>query len=196
MLISIEGVEAAGKTLLSNKLCDSLNNSGVNAVVLRDPGTTKLGEYLRKYLKENETTKEERLYSILAVKASLKREILKHEREDKIVIMDRYIDSTVVYQGLKDEFGVDKVMMLGEDIFLIPQLTFIVDVSLETVISRMNHRKEFDMIEKDFKEAELSELLKYYRQLPKIFPSRIFYFLNGEEPIEKLIFKAREILGF
>jgi dTMP kinase len=196
LFITLEGIEAVGKTTVAKNLSKSLKEDGYDVVMLRDPGTTKLGEYLRRFLKENTLTKEEELYVFLTAKASLKREIIKHKKENKIIIMDRYIDSTFIYQGIRKRFGIKNIERIGREAYVDPDITFIIDSDVETVHERLYNREKLDAIESELNFKKIQDMLSYFRDLPKQFPNRNYKIINGNQPINKLIKDIRATLGF
>ena len=196
MFITVEGVEAVGKTTIVKELKENLSADGYEVVVLRDPGTTKLGEYLRTFLKENTLTKEEELYTFLTVKASLKKEIIKYKKQNKIILMDRYIDSTFIYQGIRKRFGIENIDRIGREAYIDPDITFIIDSDAETIHNRLDERKKLDVIESELNFKKTTDMLSYFRDLPKHFPHRNYKILNGNDTIHNLVEEIRTTLGF
>ncbi len=102
LFITFEGGEGTGKTTQAAMLGARLRQEGHDAVGLREPGSTPLGDYLREWLKRTDqpVTPEAELFLFVAARAQLTKGVIKPAlAEGKTVVVDRYADSTTVYQG-------------------------------------------------------------------------------------------------
>lgn len=162
VLISFEGGEGGGKTLQIKRLRDRLfEEMGRESVVLREPGGTVISEQIREVLLNPDNvgmayTTEVLLFQ--AARAQIYREIVLPSLESgKMVLFDRTRDSSVVYQGIVRGFGVDLIEQLN-DISTqktLPDLTFLLDVSVETGLARRaesGKMDRLDMEKQDFHE--------------------------------------------
>ncbi|MGK5593833.1 MAG: dTMP kinase [Parachlamydiaceae bacterium] len=152
LFISFEGGEGAGKTSLMNALSAYFYDKGCSTVVTREPGGTRLSEDIRRmvlhpvYDKPIEAKAE--LLLFLAARAQhVKEVILPSLQDNKIVLCDRFHDSTVAYQGFAQQLGEDEVYRLT--LFaaegLKPDLTIYLDIDPEIGLRRAQLvTKEFD----------------------------------------------------
>jgi dTMP kinase len=153
-LISFEGIDGAGKTTQIKLLQARIIAAGFKCEVLREPGGTGLGEQIRKVLldakKDTNIHAEAELLLFAASRAQLVRDKVKPLLEaDCFVIMDRFIDSTVAYQG--DGRGLDKDFIHKLNEFatggLTPGMTFLLDLPAETARARRDNNGEPDRME-------------------------------------------------
>jgi dTMP kinase len=151
--ISLEGVDAAGKTEQAIILKQALEASGFVANVFRSPGTTRIGEKIREMVKDPTITNmcdQTELYLMNADRAQLVEERIKPAlARGEIVICDRYVYSTIVYQGFGRNIDMNIVKATTQYAVgdTMPDLTFVLDVSLEESIKRKNNRNITDRFE-------------------------------------------------
>jgi dTMP kinase len=147
MFITFEGGEACGKSTQVRRLCDRLEKGGYQVVVTHDPGFTEIGSAIRHLLlharEGNKMFPETELLLFAASRAQLVREIIKPELErGKIVLSDRFHDSTEIYQGIGRGIDLDFIKDLnrfsGDG--LCPDRTFLLDLDLETARQRKLRR--------------------------------------------------------
>jgi len=149
--IVIDGPDGCGKTTQTKLLVDWLKKQGVAVETFREPGGTAIGEKVRQILLNPEhiamgTETELMLY--MAARVQLWREkIVPALKQNKCVILDRWLSSTCAYQGFAGGFGIDKVIKIAEDCLERPwpDLTIILDVDLETAAKRL--KKDLDRME-------------------------------------------------
>ncbi|MGI6308194.1 MAG: dTMP kinase [Dethiobacteria bacterium] len=143
LFISFEGPDGAGKTTQARMLKDRLEACGLQVVLTREPGGTPIGEEIRKLLlnpsfTEMTVTSEVLLYS--AARAQLVSGLIRPalSRGD-IVISDRYLDSSLVYQGFAG--GEDLEMITGINLWatgkLLPEITFLLDLEARRGLERL-----------------------------------------------------------
>ena len=113
MFITFEGCEGVGKSTQLNFLREYLNKTGQEAVFVREPGGTSIGEQIRKVILHPENTEmapvtESMLYASSRVQL-IDQVILPALKEGKIVVCDRYLDSSIAYQGYARGLGADLV---------------------------------------------------------------------------------------
>jgi len=186
ILISFEGPEGSGKTTQIEHLVPKLEKLGHEIVVTREPGGTEIGEEIRHLLihssNNSEMCPETELLLFAASRAQLVRESILPALEDgKIVLCDRYLDSTTVYQGAARQVSADPVSMINEFAIgdVVPHLTIITDVPAEMSMARVRHRAS------DLPDRMERENIDFYRivregylLLAKSLPER-FYVVDG-----------------
>ena len=174
--ITLEGLEGSGKSSVASFLKKYLEERNFSVVVFRDPGSTEVGERIRKILLDKNLylTAYTELLLYLAARAQLIEEklikILEEETFD-FVICDRFFDSTLAYQGYG--LGMGKLVEKGIELFsprrIIPDLTLILDTEVEKSLVRI---KEKDRIES--RPVEFHYLVRRgYIELSQRYPERI-----------------------
>jgi dTMP kinase len=146
-LISFEGSEGSGKTSQIARLADRLQRLGRNVVTVREPGGTEIGEQIRNIIVHNsrgdEMCPETELLLFAASRAQLVREVIAPALlKGAIVLSDRFLDSSTVYQGIGRKLAADPVSKIN--LFAVgsvmPDLTVVIDVPTRVGLSRIRQR--------------------------------------------------------
>ncbi len=156
-LITLEGIEGAGKSSHMQFIAEKLQQTGKEVLLTREPGGTHLGEGIRELLlKKNEEQmfEETELLLMFAARAQhVQQVILPAMTEGKMVICDRFTDSSYAYQGGGRGISIEKIRQLEAWLFsgglsgFKPDLTLLLDLSVETGLSRAKARGEADRFE-------------------------------------------------
>ena len=156
-LITLEGIEGAGKSSHMQFIAEKLQQAGKEILLTREPGGTELGEGIRELLlKNNEEamSEETELLLMFAARAQhVQQLILPALAEGKMVICDRFTDSSYAYQGGGRGISTEKISQLEAWLFsgalsgFKPDLTLLLDLSVETGLSRARARGEADRFE-------------------------------------------------
>jgi len=144
--IVLDGPDGCGKTTQTKLLAEWFKEQGVEVETFRDPGGTAIGEKVRQILLNPEhiamsTATEVMLY--MAARVQLWQEKISPAlKQNKCVILDRWLSSTCAYQGYAGGFGMEKIIKVAEDCLERPwpDLTIILDVDLETASRRLNRQ--------------------------------------------------------
>lgn len=138
MLITFEGIDGAGKTLQINLLRDYLVKLGKKVICIREPGTTKLGESIRKILINNDMNEISELFLFMAARNQIVHEQILPNLTD-IIICDRFIDSSVAYQSYGRGIDLDFINQLNAMATnnLEPDLTFFLDITPNISLKRL-----------------------------------------------------------
>jgi len=146
LFITFEGIEKSGKTTQSRLLYDKLIALGKDAIYLKDPGITELGEHIRKALLFGKNISiEAEVFLFAACRAQLVNEyIFPALKEDKIVICDRFSDSTFAYQGYGRSVNLSFLKKIDEFATkgIKPDLTFLFDFSFLEASERFSEDKD------------------------------------------------------
>ena len=140
MLISFEGGEGVGKTTHTRLLKEALELKGLPVLMLREPGGSSLSEQIRILFKANDLDPMTELLLVLAARRHNLINIIEPALvAGQIVIVDRFIDSTLVYQGLLRGLGLDLVeaMMRSSFTWLEPDLTLVLDLYPDKALERI-----------------------------------------------------------
>ena len=151
MFITFEGIEGSGKSTQIELLKASLKEEGYSVEVLREPGTTQLGERIRDVFLEKSDEQVDPMTEAFLLYASRKHLdqnfLQEHLKNDSIVLADRYSDATVAYQCYGKGLSEDFVKYIHEKSNLLsPDLTFYMDITAEASRARIDNR-ELDRME-------------------------------------------------
>ncbi len=149
LFITFEGVEGAGKSTQAALLCEALKRSGLRVRALREPGGTSVGESIRALLlsQKDPVTLHAELLLFSAARAQLVETIIRPRLlAGEIVICDRYIDSTIAYQGYARGNDLDLVTKMNEfaTAGLKPDVTFLLDLDPTVGLGRQNERNRME----------------------------------------------------
>ena len=154
VFITFEGIDGCGKSTQTSMCKTWLEELGRTVLLVREPGGTKIGERIRELLldkKNSSMAPLTELFLFEAARAQIVEEVIKPAlSEGKIVICDRFFDSSYAYQGCARGLGPEMVSRLNMDATggLAPDITFFLDISVEGAIKRRNVRgEEKDRIE-------------------------------------------------
>jgi dTMP kinase len=144
-LITIEGIDGAGKSTLARALLDALHEREVDATLLREPGGVRAAERIRELVKDPEAQIGARAEALLyaAARAQLVEEALEPLLADgRVVLLDRFVDSSLAYQGVGRELGVEAVRAINEFATggLVPDRTLLLALSPATGRARSHAR--------------------------------------------------------
>ena len=179
MFISFEGIEGSGKSTLLENLKKYFLKTDLEILFTKEPGGTELGKVIRKILLDPASliTSEAELLLLMADRIEhVTTTINPNLKKNKIIFCDRYIDSTIAYQGKARNLKEDKIRKLIDILNLpIPDLTILLDLPVKVGLLRANKRNELDRFEKEDINFHKS-IRKSYLDLQKKDPKRIFLF--------------------
>ncbi|MGB9742700.1 MAG: dTMP kinase [candidate division WOR-3 bacterium] len=197
LLITFEGVEGSGKTTQARLLVDHLRSRGMAVVFSREPGGTEVGERIREILLDPELKGMHRLTELFLYLASrnqhTREKILPALQKGEIVVVDRYADSSIAYQGYGRELGERFVSRLNRlaTAGLKPDLTILVDVPVPTGQGRKAGEKP-DRLEQEL--GEFHERVRAgYLKLARRAAGR-WKVVAGEQPAEKVMMEIRSVV--
>jgi len=194
MFISFEGLDGCGKTTQVELLEAYLETRDFEVVGTREPGGTELGETLRQIvLHGGKISPWAEVAIFAAARAELVEQVIEPAlRRGAIVISDRFVDSSLVYQGVARGLGVENVLQLNLHATkgLLPDRTFLLLVDEKLSEARVGE-------ERDRMERESGEFRRLvgdgYRRLAEMFPERIVA-LDGTQPREVIARQVRRAL--
>jgi dTMP kinase len=192
VFITFEGLDGSGKTTQAELLAESLRGEGRDVLATREPGGTPLGEEVRRLLLdgvEMSAWAEAALFA--AARAELADTVIAPAlAAGRDVVCDRYLDSSLAYQGIARGLGVERVLQLNLNATdgLLPDRTFLVLVDPELAAERGNMGS--DRIEREGVELQ-RKVDSAYRELASMFPNRITT-VDGNRPPDVI---AEEIRG-
>ena len=196
--ISFEGGEGSGKTTLIQALEKKLKAKGEEVLVTREPGGVPVAEKIRQILLEKTQDQMDPMTEAILFAASrrqhLVEKVLPALEEGKIVLMDRYVDSSVVYQGYARNLGMDKIKELNAYATSghMPFLTFYLDLEPEVGLARI-HNNRRDKNRLDLESINFHEKIREGYQILCAKEERI-HCINADQPIEKLVEEVWKVI--
>ena len=192
--ITFEGIDGSGKSTQIQKLAKFLEDNGFDIIITREPGGSVGGEEIRNLLLQGEVDRWSAETEILLFTAArrdhLERIILPALQGGKIVICDRFTDSTRMYQGMRGPKLRDLVDKLTKEVINCdPDLTIIIDIDPEISLERAKSRNTAEERFEDFGVDLQKKMRRGFLDLSREFSSRMEV-VNGQQSVDEL---AKEI---
>lgn len=193
IFITFEGPDGAGKTSVIEAVVPRLRDAVmIDVVETREPGGIAIAEEIRQIILDNDNVMmDERTEALLyaaARRQHLVEKIIPALSADKLVICDRFVDSSLAYQGKGRRIGMDEVYQLNQFVTegLEPQLTLYLDVDAETGMERISKNlNHFDRLEQEG--IEFHQRVRHgYLELLERYPDRIVR-IDAKQPLEAVI---------
>jgi dTMP kinase len=168
LFITFEGIDGSGKTTQVDFL--KSHYAGKNFLFTREPGGTEISEKIRGIIKTETLDAAAEAYLFAAARRELVKNVLKPRLQSGgVVVCDRYVDSSLAYQGAARGLGIKNVLRINELAIdgLWPDVTFFMDISPKLSLSRKDDRDAFETA--DF----LSAVYNGYKILEARYPKRI-----------------------
>ena len=178
LFITFEGCEGSGKTTVSKYLYNRLKDEGYDVIYSREPGGVDIAEQIRAViLNVNNTAMDPRTEALLYAasrRQHLAEVVLPALNEGKIVLCDRFVDSSLVYQGYARGIGIDKVWELNQFAIddCMPDMTLYYDVDVEIGLARVRSRGELNRLDSENVEFHKS-VRRAYQLIAEKYPERI-----------------------
>lgn len=200
MFISIEGPEGSGKTSVINAVVARLIKEGFPIVFTREPGGTPIAEAIRSVILDKKNTALDARAEALLYAASRRQHLVEkvwpNLKEGKIVLCDRFIDSSLAYQGGGRGLGVDAVLNINlfatEGVF--PDLTLLFDIEPEVGLKRINASRKREVNRLDLEKLSFHQQVRStFLSLAKNEPKR-FVIIDASQPFEHVLDEAYRII--
>ncbi|GIO03333.1 thymidylate kinase [Brevibacillus halotolerans] len=193
MFISLEGGDGAGKSTAITLLEKRITEQGLPVLVTREPGGVDIAEQIREVILNRANTKmdgrTEALLYAAARRQHLVEKVIPALEQGKIVLCDRFIDSSLAYQGVARGLPTDEIFAINQ--FAIedrmPDLTFYLDVSPEVGLARIEANSNREKNRLDLEKVSFHNRVREgYELLIDKFPERIVR-INADQPIEQVV---------
>ena len=187
MFITFEGIDSCGKTTQADLLAEGLKEAGWPVVFTHEPGGTEIGDKIRELLLSKENSQMvwvAELFLYMASRAQHTEERIRPAiQQGKIVVCDRYTDSTLAYQGYGRGLDRKLIHRLNQIATggLIPQLTFLIDIPPQLAMQRKFSKDRLEGEDSDFH----SRVRKGYLKIAKDEPQR-FCIIDSSRGIEEI----------
>lgn len=206
LFITFEGGEGSGKTTVINRVAHELTNRKYNLVTTREPGGTPLGDYIREWILNHDAEisigdRAELLLFLAARAQHLEDLIIPSLLNNRMILCDRFNESTIAYQGAGREIGVEEVGQLCDLVSrgIKPNLTFFLDVDVETGLARTRGVEKETAATGDVDRIE-SEEIAFHQRVRDAFhelagkdPDRI-HVINANQPEQTVFLEVLKVI--
>ncbi|WP_242145687.1 MULTISPECIES: dTMP kinase [unclassified Bacillus cereus group] len=200
LFVTIEGPEGSGKSTLITKLLPYFENKGQKVIATREPGGIVISEEIRTILHKQEYTmmeaRTEALLYAAARRQHLVEKVMPALEADQLVLCDRFIDSSLAYQGYARGLGIDKVYEMNrfatED--CMPSLTIYLDIAPEVGLARIEKDAAREVNRLDMESVAFHHLVREgYLQIVERFKDRIVV-VNADQPMENVVEEVIQLI--
>ncbi len=195
--ITFEGGECSGKTTIIGELSKLFDELKIKYITTREPGGIKIAEKIRNIILDvnnTEMTPEtEALLYAAARMQHLSEKVIPASRSGYVVLCDRFLDSSIAYQGYARELGVEKVLNINSfALDYLPDLTIFIDVKPEIALKRLTLRNKSDRLDLETIDFH-NKVYQGYKEAVKLYPDRIKV-VDGNQPLEDVINDCKKIV--
>ncbi|WP_019157189.1 dTMP kinase [Robertmurraya massiliosenegalensis] len=196
LFITLEGPEGAGKTTILSRLAKRFQKEGIKVLHTREPGGIEIAEQIRKViLDKNNTAMDSRTEALLYAAARRQHLVEKVQpalEEGYVVLCDRFVDSSLAYQGYARKLGIDEVYSINQFAIddMMPNLTLYFDIDPKVGLERISRSDEREVNRLDLEELQFHEAVREgYQILLTRFPERMRK-INAEQSLDDVFEKA------
>lgn len=200
LFVTIEGPEGSGKTTIGKKIVERLINEGYEVIYTREPGGIEIAEQIRKVILDvNNTNMDPRTEALLYAasrRQHLIEKIVPAINSNKIIICDRFVDSSLAYQGHARKLGIDNVYEINKFAIdtLMPDLTLLFDIDPKVGLDRINANKLREVNRLDLEQLEFhSSVREGFLIIQEREPNRIKK-VNANQSIEDVFNDAYALI--
>ncbi len=189
--ITLEGPDGSGKTTVADAVVEKLNKQGIEVVHTREPGGIDIAEQIRNVILDPKNTamdaKTEALLYAASRRQHLVEKVFPAVKAGKIVICERFVDSSLAYQGYARSIGIDEVLSIN--LFAIdntfPDLTIYLDVDEQTGLNRLSNRSFKDRLDQESIEFH-HRVNEGYKEVLKRYKDRISV-VDASQELDKVV---------
>ncbi|MFV0379218.1 MAG: dTMP kinase [Anaerorhabdus sp.] len=201
--ITFEGPDGSGKTTVSKAVYEHLKEMGVDAIYTREPGGIDIAEQIRNVILDPRNTAMDQRTEALLYAASRRQHlvelVLPALKKNQIVLCDRFVDSSLAYQGFGRHLGIDEVFNINYFATdgLMPDKTIFLDLSAEEGLKRIENRVYKDRLDQESLNFHF-DVVKGYQEVVKRFSDRMVVIdasKNSEEVINEALVAVMAIIN-
>ena len=195
--ITFEGGECSGKTTIIGEISKLFDEMNIKYITTREPGGIKIAEKIRSIIldidnKEMTSETEALLYAASRMQ-HLKEKVIPMCEAGYVVLCDRFLDSSIAYQGCARGLGVDRVLSINSfALDYLPDLTIFIDVKPEVALKRLSLRDKTDRLDLETIDFH-NKVYDGYHEALKLYPDRIKV-VDGNQPLEDVIKDCKKII--
>lgn len=166
LFVTIEGPEGSGKTTIGKKIVEKLIEDGYEVIYTREPGGIEIAEQIRNVILDVKNTNMDPRTEALLYAASRRQHLIEKIvpaiKNNKIIICDRFVDSSLAYQGHARKLGIDNVYEINKFAIdtLMPDLTLLFDIDPKVGLDRINANKLREVNRLDLEQLEFHTLVR------------------------------------
>ena len=200
MFVTIEGPEGSGKSSVTKEVVKLLEAQGEEVVLTREPGGTPIAEQIREVILDKANTAMDPVTEALLYAAARRQHLVEKvwplSKQGKIIISDRFLDSSLAYQGGARGLGIGYILSMNQfatDGYY-PDLTLLFDVDPRIGLKRIAANKGREVNRLDLEKIEFHDSVRQtFLSLAKRFPER-FVVLDASKPFEEVVQDAYEAI--
>jgi dTMP kinase len=200
LFITFEGPEGAGKTTIINLITEEFQRRGFNFISTREPGGIRIAESIRNIILNTENIemdkRTEALLYAAARRQHLAEKVIPALEEGKIVLCDRFIDSSLAYQGVGRGIGIDEIYKINDFAIngLMPNLTIYFDLDPRLGLKRVHQSDEREVNRLDLEELDFHlKVQSGYTEIMKREPNR-FKRIDASKSIEEVYSDTLQVI--
>lgn len=198
LFVTFEGPDGSGKTTISQEVYNKLKKLGYNCIYTREPGGIRISEDIRDIILDTQNTnmdiRTEALLYAASRRQHLVEKIIPALKKNQIVICDRFIDSSLAYQGVGRSIGFDEVLQINQFAIegFFPDLTIYLNISAQEGLKRIENRDHKDRLDLESIEFH-NKVYQGYKLVLEKFKDRI-EIIDAYQTIEKIVDNAVNII--
>ena len=193
MFVTIEGPEGSGKSSVTKEVVKLLEKDGEEVVLTREPGGTPIAEQIRNVILDKENTAMDPVTEALLYAASRRQHLVEKvwplSKEGKIIISDRFLDSSLAYQGGARGLGIDYILEMNQFATegYYPELTLLFDLDPRIGLARIAANKGREVNRLDLEKIDFHDSVRQtFLSLAKRFPER-YVVLDASKPFDEVV---------
>ena len=188
--ITFEGGECSGKTTVIAEIVKMFDELNINYVSTREPGGVKIAEDIRKVILNVDNVGMEPECEALLYAAArmehLNKKVIPSLKEGKVVLCDRYLDSSIAYQGVARGLGLENILKINSfALDHLPDLTIFIDVKPEVALKRLSLRDKTDRLDLETIDFH-NKVYEGYHEALKLYPER-FVVIDGNQALNDVV---------
>lgn len=196
LFVTFEGGEGSGKSTVLKKVDALLREEGYETVLSREPGGTPISEEIRNVILDRKNTNMDPRTEALLYAASRRQHLVEKIwpalKEGKIVLCDRFLDSSLAYQGGARGLGIDEILKVNEYATegTLPDLTILFDIEPEKGLARIAANQGREVNRLDLEKISFHEGVRAtFQSLAKRFPDR-YVVIDASQSLESVVSDA------